>query len=193
MGLDQAENQILTLGLQPAAPRPAWHRSCRRRALPRGRSSDGPPSRAVVSASSASGSGRLVGLSCPAMVPSGQFAASLSSARFSASTFTRGSPIRPKSRPAVLSADQRRHPVRMADRAQPRRGQPATAAFCGRDIGVQPRGRGGHRIGGHTAGAVQPRQIARDAVHQLFRQRAKVRSARRHGVIARAAEGRGWK
>jgi hypothetical protein len=82
---------------------------------------------------------------------------SLSSARLSASTLTRGSPRKPSSAPFDMLPHQR------ADGpSQPRAAatRPPGKGRLGADMGVEPRGGGGHQIGGdrNCAGDVAKRR-----------------------------------
>ena len=126
MRLDEADDDIDAVGLAGAGRASAWRRSCRRRARRRGRPSACRGLRLPASASSASGSGRLLALGrvAPCQISQGF---SASSARLSRSTLTRGSPTIPSRRPSVHASDQRRDIVRPA---APRAA--ATRATCAR-------------------------------------------------------------
>ena len=110
MRFDHADDDIDAGIAASPRPRSASHRSCRRRARRRGRSSDGrgPPARRRAAGPRDRG-GSASSVTAPALALD-----AASSARLSASTLTCGSPRKPSSGCSTLAVDESRGPRRPA-------------------------------------------------------------------------------
>ena len=156
-------------GRAGACPRRAWRTSCPPRAPCRGRHADVRGSRGH----------------CPA---------SRASARLSSSTFTRGSPRKPRIRPWVCVVDQLldvgdAHPPGLRDAGD------LEVGVRRADVGVEPGAAGGHGVRRHgasgrrrPAAAIGARAFCTD-LQQVGRVRAEVGTARGERVVRRRRTG----
>ena len=165
-----------------------------KRALPRGRGSDDVVDPTGLQIGAATVRERLARgnrVSRQKLLGSGAW----SSARFSWSTLTRGSPRNPNCRPSVLAATS----WRTASGAHAARGGDAGDLRFGgfrADVRVEAAARGGHRVGGHRSGeggilGAELLDVVAGAVGQLLVGGAEVGAAGGEAIVAIVAGGGG--